>query len=260
MTTLDKYFILVKDITKQSEYIFNDIPIDSNCISKTFDIVLQSLKKDITTKNIIINKNDTYCEIIEQLENVKNGYLWTTNSVSNNVLFIISLVKTQSNYLEKTITQLVTDLMNVRVNTINDSLKFIHEKINKLEEKNNDTAILHDKLLVLSDNLNDATLKFQDTTYIKQLFTGLLDDNKLYNENFKSPVPKDEKKLDNFINKFDGYAYEPSTYMRKDIFTKENSNNTDGSLIDFSDNYIIELKEKLSLPNYGLLEKSHKIE
>lgn len=202
----DKYFVLVKDIIKQSEYIYNDIPIDYNSISKTFLSCCNELKNNIMDtekENIIITKNETYCEIIKEFNNKKQGYLWNVDKVEKNVLFLVSLIKTQSNYLEKSITQLVTELMNVRINTINESIKFIHEKINKLEKKIDipSNSIIEIPQIILNDDNTDLL----------------------------------------------GYKYEQSTYMKKDIFK-----NNPSPLIDLSDNYLIELKEKLALPNYGL--------
>lgn len=230
MTQEIRYFILVKDIVKQTEYIYNDIPIDYNSISNTFLICCNELKNELKEnyKNIIINKNETYCEIINEVLNKQKGYLWNVNQVENNVLFLLTLIKTRSNYLEKTITQLVTTLMDVRIDTINKSIKFIHDKIDLLDNK------LDNKIDLLDNKLNT----------IKENTCGnLLNTEGNFNSEGNLNIPKI------FINDnvITGYKYEHGTYM-KDLFKKETS------LIDFSDNYLTELKEKLSLPNFGLTD------
>jgi hypothetical protein len=98
------YFVLVKDIRNNTEFVFNAVPVDAQEASNMFDDVFEHVK--LTNPNsctLSLTKQESYCEIINTFENNVSGWLWNSNKSSPQIVYtlrripcFISAIETQS--------------------------------------------------------------------------------------------------------------------------------------------------------------------
>ena len=132
-----KYFILLKDKINQTEFIYSTMPIYFDQASNSFDECCEFIKtkEENNGKIFSIDKYESSCDISQVLSTVKNGILWSNYITEKVLCYTVSLIPSNdTENIDKHITSLITNLMNVRIDTINEGIKFIHDRIDKIDK------------------------------------------------------------------------------------------------------------------------------
>lgn len=88
------YFLLVKDILKNSEYIWSTECFKENSIQHSLETVTSVLQKSYNTNceniNLKVQLHGSYAEIIKEEITMVHGLLWTSTVHNQEVLYVVS--------------------------------------------------------------------------------------------------------------------------------------------------------------------------
>lgn len=198
---MSQYLIHIKDILGNKQYIYNTHINEFGFENSINFILSQENKKDLKYKI-----HDQYCEIYYDQEICNKGWIWTSNEIKTNVIYILTRIP---------ILNIVKPNKTIQTNHL-DTVSSVTQTEREIiqTERGNIELIEMDSCL-------------QSGSLIRQGNRSLVR---------QDPVINAWPHLVNEINKLslgDGYANNPFIPM-------------------WSDEINTELKEKLSIPNYGL--------
>jgi hypothetical protein len=85
---MDKYIMMIHNLTNDSKYIYKLKECYKRSFRDTFNEIYNSLKVSNTSIDLTIF--DDRCEIFEDTNYIKRGWVWNTNSTKRKLLFIIT--------------------------------------------------------------------------------------------------------------------------------------------------------------------------
>jgi hypothetical protein len=89
---MNNYFLLIKEVLKNKEYIWNTTPVSSNLLEQSLHDVCSQLKLRELNINLIVNVHDLYAEIMKVDKIVNYGYIWNSTQHINEVLYLVSAI------------------------------------------------------------------------------------------------------------------------------------------------------------------------
>lgn len=87
------YFLLVKEVLKNIEYIWNTTPVPDTDLADSLKRVSTELKSDV---NLTVNLHNRYAEVIREETLVNFGMLWNTSQHIQEVLYVVSAIPIKS--------------------------------------------------------------------------------------------------------------------------------------------------------------------
>lgn len=89
---MSNYFVLVRDIKNNKEYIYNNIAIEK---SKATDLFKDFIEYQQTKQVVkyLFEINDTYCELFRERTEINRGWIWNEETKSKDVDFVLTLIE-----------------------------------------------------------------------------------------------------------------------------------------------------------------------
>lgn len=92
MPTFDtKYFLLVKDVCANTEYIFSDKILTEKTLVSAFSNCFRQLKS--TKENLQMINHEMYCECFETVNFLNTGWFYNCTSTKTQVCYIIRAIE-----------------------------------------------------------------------------------------------------------------------------------------------------------------------
>jgi hypothetical protein len=87
------YFLLVKEVLKNIEYIWDTTPVPETDLANSLKRVSSQLKSDV---HLTINFHSRYAEVIKEETLITFGMLWNTSQHIQEVLYVVSAIPINS--------------------------------------------------------------------------------------------------------------------------------------------------------------------
>lgn len=86
-----KYFLLVKDVVSNTEYIFSDQTVTKQSLARAFSNCFQQLR--LTRQKLQMNSHEMYCECFETVDCLNAGWVYNYTSTKTQVCYIIRAIE-----------------------------------------------------------------------------------------------------------------------------------------------------------------------
>jgi hypothetical protein len=216
------FFILIKDIVNNREYIYNKNAVDKHDLSELF----QYYFKQLDNNELLFQEHETYAEIYKNTDIVNKGWVWNSVDQQKQVIYLLTAIELYDNcyiptpILTTTTTQTsIFDIDTVEEYKYIDSASY-HELDSDSESDsslnaNTNMEFRHNECQKIYDIWNTECIYTNNTIY----------DNNNNDENIQFVVGN-------------GYA---------------------NTLLFPWQELSIELKQKLNTPNFGLRQTNNKL-
>lgn len=93
---MSKYFITIKDLSNNTEYIFNSTQIDKESIKTSFEncFIILNKKHD----NLSYNITDNICNIYTENNITKKGWIWNSEETTKTILYTLGIMPIYQNF------------------------------------------------------------------------------------------------------------------------------------------------------------------
>jgi hypothetical protein len=92
------YFLLVKDVLSNTEYIFSDKSVTKKILAQAFSDCFEQLR--LTRENLQMNSHEMYCECFETITCLTPGWVYNYTSEKTQVCYIIRAVEVMETNVE----------------------------------------------------------------------------------------------------------------------------------------------------------------
>lgn len=89
--TSTKFYLLVKDVVENTDYIFDERPVTKNELEQAFKSCFVMLQ--LINPNLQIHTHDLYCECFETVNSLNKGWIWNSTELKTQVCYIIRAIQ-----------------------------------------------------------------------------------------------------------------------------------------------------------------------